>query len=900
VPAGKSGSTHTRMPGGSGPDAVPAGKFAIHEADMDAFMRKYFKRTFEKGAIETMNELPLPNYEGVRLSKGRVDLDFAFPLGTDRHMYDIERDIVPVVALYCDKVCDYVAIEEPFEVIITQKDRPNPKESNHKKFMSDGIHWSVPSGMVASRAIHEEVRKAILQEGQLETLLGHIPLIEKNWEEVYDKAVYSGGWFLYGSRKPDCLPYKAVWRVLYDPQSRTLRESARLGPEFETFENVCRMRVQVPPDTQASPLTDIGAMVPDHERRGGGAADGGSGGAAGGAGRAISRGNHLLPCEEEEIFEHVANIANTDATPYDTWYKLGQTLHNISECDEFLQAWVKWSSTSSKHVPGKCEALWPKLSKRQNGQSLSIGTICHLSKESNPAKFKEIQNGCMYKLMDEASLTHAEHPIAKVIEKLFGKRFKCVSRKDGTWYEFLGHTWQLDEDGMAVRKTLSNEVCQLFRQREHYYITQRQQFNSDPEGDKYKYWDSLFNGCHKLCTKLNRSAFKDSVVREACEVFHDQNFFNTADMDKFLLGCANGVFDMRTLEFRPGQVSDNITYSTMHEYHPEKPWKSLPGAEELWGFICDIYPIPEMREYWLDIEAEGLCGESTQKMWVHEGSGANGKTLAESLMHASLGQYSVELKAQVLTQPMTASNAANPELKILRGVRRATLEEPEKGRAINTSIMKVLAGGKLSCRGMFERKLHTFEVFAKIHIQTNSAPKVDSNDGGVWRRLERFIFPTEFKYDYEFDEKNPNHRHRIHESIMKPRVVEWGPVMLALLIQRYITRRQSGMSGDLRVPECVQEYTRRYREANDSAMRFVNEMIIPAPADKTARLGKTELSTMIRDWNRDDPEQHRVSGEEVIAIINKKYGPPEHRGWKGVRGRKLDEEGASDDEAADK
>ena len=67
--------------------------------------------------------------------------------------------------------------------------------------------------------------------------------------------------------------------------------------------------------------------------------------------------------------------------------------------------------------------------------------------------------------------------------------------------------------------------------------------------------------------KLKTSSFKDNIVKECKELFHDKYFQGKLDTREYLIGFENGVYDLELLQFREGRPEDYISLNTGIEYH---------------------------------------------------------------------------------------------------------------------------------------------------------------------------------------------------------------------------------------------------------------------------------------------------------------------------------------------
>lgn len=98
-----------------------------------------------------------------------------------------------------------------------------------------------------------------------------------------------------------------------------------------------------------------------------------------------------------EAVEHVANIANGALTTWEQWYLTLQTIFNVLG-DAGHAAALQWSRKSPKHDEAAFAREWAGLKRRDAGFVRTVGSLCWLSKQSNPAAYLEIR--CRY-LVDE-------------------------------------------------------------------------------------------------------------------------------------------------------------------------------------------------------------------------------------------------------------------------------------------------------------------------------------------------------------------------------------------------------------------------------------------------------------------------------------------------------------------
>jgi hypothetical protein len=94
------------------------------------------------------------------------------------------------------------------------------------------------------------------------------------------------------------------------------------------------------------------------------------------------------PVDFDELVEHLNNIPN-EVNNWDEWYKMGQTIFNVTE--DGFDLFDNWSKKCKYYDARKTRDLWRGLSARNDGSSRSMGSILYLSKQSNETEYKKIR-----------------------------------------------------------------------------------------------------------------------------------------------------------------------------------------------------------------------------------------------------------------------------------------------------------------------------------------------------------------------------------------------------------------------------------------------------------------------------------------------------------------------------
>ena len=252
--------------------------------------------------------------------------------------------------------------------------------------------------------------------------------------------------------------------------------------------------------------------------------------------------------------------------------------------------------------------LWNKM--KEKGKT--IGSLMFWAKEDNFAEYKKIKYDAISYYINQTLDGSTEYDIAKVLYKMEGDKYKCVSVSGGSrkmWYEYNEGRWHEIDDGAVLRQTLSEGLGRQYRVR----ITNiKNKITSVPNQSEDT---SLAQRCVKLseiCMKCKRTAWKNNIMREAAELFRDKYFINNLDNNPYLLCFKNGVIDFsKNGEFRKGKPTDYLSLCTNIDYIPfdKNNQEHITIKGEIEYFFKQLFPNPDLCKYMWEHLASILIGK---------------------------------------------------------------------------------------------------------------------------------------------------------------------------------------------------------------------------------------------------------------------------------------------------
>lgn len=831
--------THTSMGGGS---------YDIPTAEMETLYR-----LLEKSLAKTSVHLTEKPTDPCPL---KVDLDFRFDLEDIRRKYTINH-ILGMVKLYNEVIAEYVDID-PDEINAYVFERSEPYK--FKGNLKDGIHIIYPEVMVDT-TIQQVIRDVVI--GRCAEVLGDLPL-KNSYTEVVDLAVIAkNNWLMYGCCKPGLPPYVLSRVYNYYMKEDTDLSKYTMGFLIRHLSNFNRNKpvyyVKDDPVIQDKYTEKSKQNAEKQEKKK--------------VVRQELTRNFILTkkkyrskCSDSLLQEaqQLTGVLQTyRADNYHDWVEVGWCLHNIDE--SLLDTWIKFSKKSSKYEDGECERKW--ITFRDEG--LSVGSLHRWAKMDNPEKYAEIVRESISGYILK-SVTCTTYDVARVVYELYKYQYKCVNVKHNTWYEFKSHKWHEIDSAIGLKKKISNDVLNEYLHLVGYY-NNNAIIQHDENKDQFLVKSKALTD---VTYKLRDYTFKEKVLKECITFFYDEYFFQKLDVNPYLIGFENGVYDLKKAEFRDGRPEDYISVSTGNDYMEFD--QDDDAICEIYTFMSQIFTNADVREYVFVLFASFLLGQNVeQKFHIFTGGGGNGKSCLIDLFEMSFGEYCCKLPITLLTQKRPASGAPNPELARARAARFASMQEPDEHERLNIGYMKELTGGdKIMVRGLFKEPFE-FKPRFKLALCCNHLPKVPPNDEGSWRRLRVVEFLSRFR-----DRPNPNEPLEFQkDEYLSDKMHGWKEAFMFLLIQYFKKYQTEGIVE----PAEVLKATRDYQKTCDIYVEFIDDTL----EKKDGCVIKIdEMYHAFRVWYRDSFDGKCPSKKDFKDGASKrlgKYQMGRNSGWHGWR-----------------
>lgn len=332
------------------------------------------------------------------------------------------------------------------------------------------------------------------------------------------------------------------------------------------------------------------------------------------------------------------------------------------------------------------------------------------------------------------------------------------------------------------------------------------------------------------------------------------------DSDPTLIGCQNGVLNLKTGEFSDFQKEHLVTRRLATDFD------SVAKAPVFEGFMEKVQPDPAMRRFLQRLAGYLLSGEIRDHALVfHYGTGANGKgTFLEHVLLKLWNDYAAKLTD---TFVYVSKKATAPDLETaqLCGKRLALGEESQQGGKLNERLLKAISGGDRQ-KGRFHYSNFTeYPPTYKVHLVGNHLPRIQGTDDGIWRRFT--VVPWNIQIPP--GERDPKLKEKLKAEF--PGILNW-------CLEGYQSWDESGLNP----PQLCLKVTEAFREESDELMGFLTEETTPAEGSWIA---KGELYQRYTRWADESGIKYRPNKNTLGGELLRRGWKEEFKTVKGIRTR---------------
>lgn len=358
------------------------------------------------------------------------------------------------------------------------------------------------------------------------------------------------------------------------------------------------------------------------------------------------------------------------------------------------------------------------------------------------------------------------------------------------------------------------------------------------------------------------------------------------DQNPFLLGCANGVIDLRLNQLIKASPEQLVTRSTGVRFTPiTGPDDFATVAPKFMAFLLQVTSDHDWTEdpsmvafllLWFGASLFGLMPE--QRFLILTGSGRNGKgALKHAVMTAIGSEYGIQPDSNLYSRSRIGparSNEARADLMSLKGRRVAFFSEPDRGQ-FNEEMLKAHTGGDIiTARGLYQRQPISWEPTHSITFLVNDAPSLEDIGPSMGAR----VMVADFRHRFEGSAEDK----RLYQTLAGERAGVLS--ILCWAAKAWYDQWQEGGAG-ITLPQRVVEQSKAFMERNDPVAEALRDVFIISPEYTCG--GQHAYETYVEWHARSGREDDPISMVKFTTILEKKgfqrYRAALSRGWKGLK-----------------
>lgn len=497
-----------------------------------------------------------------------------------------------------------------------------------------------------------------------------------------------------------------------------------------------------------------------------------------------------------ELVEARRLVAYVDNEDYDTWLKVGMSLHHEFDGSvAALDLWDEWSSTATNYASREdLEKRWDSFGKSGRNPTTarwllkvgnqgkrdavkaekrtalddakaqilacedSIDLVNEVARQAGEAAGTDLALRAELAGLIRArfkELTDTSLPVADVRAAMAGgRKVVAFNKQRRQMTEFGNAERMLDHygDGLMYvpeidgwfmwtgiywRRAAGVELEHLAKETIRALPDEAKAIESDGERAEF----------FKFCAISQRAVMVRNMVSLAQS--DPRIVVSMTDLDRLthLLGVGNGVVDLHTGKLLPPDQAYRVTTITAVDYDPEA---RAPLFERTVGDV--FFGDADMIGFFQRLVGYSLLGKPDEDVLaIPYGSGSNGKSTVLGAIRDALGEHAKMASADTFLSSGAAggnAGAAREDVLRLRGARFVYVSEPDEGSELREGLIKSMTGGEpLPARGLYSKTTVEVAPTWVAFMPTNHRPIVKGDDHAIWRRLLPVPFTRNFDQD---------------------------------------------------------------------------------------------------------------------------------------------------------
>lgn len=448
-------------------------------------------------------------------------------------------------------------------------------------------------------------------------------------------------------------------------------------------------------------------------------------------------------------------------------------------------------------------------------------------------KHKKIKNMLNVIVSTSRSKSEAEHRISGLVYEILCEG--VVSCTNTTWC-FVDGIWEENSSDGYIWNFLTTQFIEFL----------------------------INEGADTIALHIMSVTIRSRILKDIKLRLQNDSFYDRLDSKKNLIRMLNGIYDTNMMTLSEPVPSDYVSVKSGVPYQvfDEDSYK----VRKLVSILSTIFPHSELLDFFILSCSTFLEGYNSPKVfYIWWGEGNNAKSLVQTLVMKTFGDYCSTAPTSLVTGKRTESSNATPELCHIEKKLVVFLQEPNPEERIKAGKIKEMTGND----SMYVRQLFksgkTMTLKAKIVIVCNNIMEIPGMDAAIRRRIVVIPFISTFLDVAEYASREAKGNLEPYSNVIDLNVekdlMNCRSAFMYLLCRRYNEwANSSNMS--LEIPDVVRKTTEEYITRNNYPLRFITGFLHRVEGNVVAI---TDIYEMYKDWFRRSYPSKRVEDFEKFS-----------------------------------
>lgn len=371
-------------------------------------------------------------------------------------------------------------------------------------------------------------------------------------------------------------------------------------------------------------------------------------------------------------------------------------------------------------------------------------------------------------------------------------------------------------------------------------------------------------GADKVALHLMSITIKSKIVKDIKLRLENNQFSQLLDSKRDIIRMINGVYNTNTMTLLDPVPSDyvSVTAGVAYEIFDMESYK----MQKLLSILQTIFSSSELLDFFILSCSTFLEGYNSSKVfYIWWGEGNNAKSLVQTLVMKTFGEYCSTAPTSLVTGKRTESSNATPELCHIEKRLVVFLQEPNPEEKIKAGKIKEMTGND----SMYVRQIFQFgktmTLKTKIVIVCNNVMEIPGMDAAIKRRIVVIPFMSTFLDVAEYKRRELkgtlDQNCRIIDLDVENDLLDCKSAFMYLLCKRY-HEWVNEYNMCLQIPDIIKQTTQEYITKNNYPLRFITSFIHRVDGNAVAI---TEIYEFYKDWFRRSYPGKRIEDFEKFT-----------------------------------